>query len=262
MIKKQSVPRTHRDNVAALDSNIRAALVGLGDQNTKKSLERYFRGVVVFHGVKTPILNSFYRELASRIRELSTPDCLRLAKTLLKSPYAEEKGIAIRILHTFRTELGVDFLSQFEPEFRAHVYDWGTADTLSGKVFRHLIERGDKSATRQIVSWRNDSSLWMQRMAAVSFVWLARHGQVTEEVLRVCKRTVKNPERFTQLGTGWVLRELWLAEPKRVETFITEHYHYFSREGLRYAIEKMPIDVRKYFSNSSAFKKDVHPCFD
>jgi 3-methyladenine DNA glycosylase AlkD len=89
----------------------------------------------------------------------------------------------------------------------------------------------------------------MQRMAAVSFVWLARHGNVTNEVLRVCKSTVRNPERFTQLGTGWVLRELWLVEPNRVEKFISENYLYFSREGLRYAIEKMPEGRRKRFLN-------------
>jgi 3-methyladenine DNA glycosylase AlkD len=51
---------------------------------------------------------------------------------------------------------------------------------------------------------------------------------------------VKNPERFVQLGTGWALRELWLAEPRKVRAFLRDHYPHFSREGLRYAIEKMP----------------------
>ncbi len=82
-------------------------------------------------------------------------------------------------------------------------------------------------------------------MAAVSFVNLARHGNVTAEVLQVCKTTIKNPERFAQLGTGWVLRELWLAEPAVVEVFIKENYQHFSREGLRYAIEKMPKKLQK-----------------
>ena len=82
-------------------------------------------------------------------------------------------------------------------------------------------------------------------MAGVSFVSLARYGNVTTEVPQACKTTIKNPERFVQLGTGWVLRELWLAEPATVEEFIKEHHQCFSREGLRYAIEKMPTKLQR-----------------
>ena len=235
--------------VADIFWSIQRKLKKMGDAKTKLELQRYFRGVVDFHGIKTPELNAAYRELTQKIEKLATSDRFDLAKCLLCSSYSEEKGVAVRILHSMRKELDAEFLIQFESEFRAHVYDWGTADSLSGKVFRHLIESGDQRAIRQIVFWRNDSSHWMQRMAAVSFVWLARHGGVTANVLRVCASTIKNPERFTQLGTGWVLRELWLAEPQCVENFILENYQKFSREGLRYAIEKMPKQKREHFLN-------------
>ena len=247
-MKRQQFAQTPRvQAVETVVSLVRQKLAKLGNNEIKITQECYFHNVIVFHGLKSPSLDTLYKEVTPHILELSTQQRLELARTLLRSPYAEEKGFSARILHTCRKGLGVEFLEQFEPEFRAYVFDWGTADTLSGKVFRHLIEQGDKTATRHIVSWRNDSSLWMQRMAAVSFVWLARHGNVTTEVLRVCRSTIKNPERFIQLGTGWVLRELWLAEPERVEAFISKNYRSFSREGLRYAIEKMPKELRKQF---------------
>jgi 3-methyladenine DNA glycosylase AlkD len=245
--EEKSVMRSHA--VSALGSAIHSKLANMGDAKNKAALQRYFLGVVEFHGIKTPELNSAYRELTQQIKKLTSSERIELARCLLSSSYAEEKGVAVRILHSMRKELSVEFLIQFESEFRAHVYDWGTADSLSSKVFRHLIESGNERAIRRLVSWRNDSSLWMQRMAAVSFVWLARHGRVTAEVLSICASTIKNPERFAQLGTGWVLRELWLAEPQRVENFIRENYPSFSREGLRYAIEKMPKRKREYFLN-------------
>ena len=37
-----------------------------------------------------------------------------------------------------------------------------------------------------------------------------------------------------------LLREMYLAEPKRTISFIEKNYDLFIREGLRYAIEKMP----------------------
>jgi hypothetical protein len=49
---------------------------------------------------------------------------------------------------------------------------------------------------------------------------------------------------FVQLGTGWVLRELSRADLEGVIEFIKEHYEKFSREGLRYAIEKMDSKTR------------------
>jgi hypothetical protein len=74
---------------------------------------------------------------------------------------------------------------------------------------------------------------------------LARYGNVIAEVLQACKITIKNPERFAQLGAGWVLRELWLAESSTVEAFIKEHHQRVSREGLRYGIEKMPTKFQR-----------------
>ena len=55
-----------------------------------------------------------------------------------------------------------------------------------------------------------------------------------------CEKVIPYNERFNQLGVGWVLREMYLAEPKRTIRFIEQHYDLFIREGLRYAIEKMP----------------------
>lgn len=59
-------------------------------------------------------------------------------------------------------------------------------------------------------------------------------------------------ERFVQLGCGWLLREISLSERKRVISFIEKHHESFSREGLRYAIEKMTESERRRLMN---FKK-------
>lgn len=53
--------------------------------------------------------------------------------------------------------------------------------------------------------------------------------------------TVRRPERFIQLATGWLLRELRTAPRTlpRVVKFIEANIASFSAEGLRYAVEKM-----------------------
>jgi 3-methyladenine DNA glycosylase AlkD len=60
----------------------------------------------------------------------------------------------------------------------------------------------------------------------------------------VCERVVKNPERFAQLGVGWVLRELSVVDRPRMLRFLSDHHAELSREGLRYAVEKLPPKLR------------------
>lgn len=79
----------------------------------------------------------------------------------------------------------------------------------------------------------------------MAYVKLAKHGEHTDDIVAIVNDVIKNQERFAQLGAGWVLRELWLAEPQLVVDFITERYHLFTREGLRYAIEKMDSGLQQ-----------------
>lgn len=93
----------------------------------------------------------------------------------------------------------------------------------------------------KLEEWSKKTTLlWRQRSSCVSFVKIARYGKHNERLYRIAANAVTSPERFAQLGCGWMLRELSLADQKGVVTFIKENHDCFSREGLRYAIEKMP----------------------
>jgi len=54
---------------------------------------------------------------------------------------------------------------------------------------------------------------------------------------------------------GWVLRELSVADEDIVICFIKNHYDEFTREGLRYAIEKMNKPLQKQLLNYDKKKK-------
>lgn len=71
----------------------------------------------------------------------------------------------------------------------------------------------------------------------------------------LCKECLKYDERFNQLGMGWLLREMYLADPKGVDAFIRQHYSSFTREALRYAIEKMPEEERTALLNLNSRTK-------
>ena len=57
---------------------------------------------------------------------------------------------------------------------------------------------------------------------------------------------VKNPYRFTQLGAGWVLRDVSVHSKAIVIDFLNRHKDDMIKEAVRYATEKMsPSDKKK-----------------
>lgn len=143
--------------------------------------------------------------------------------------------------------IGVTLLDDIERIFDDTVRDWATCDGLCSTALRALLPNA--AARKRIKAWsrtsESEARTWKQRASAVAFVNEARHGQYDDDVIEVCARIVKNPERFVQLGCGWVLRELSLVDRPRVVKFIDDHAQHLSREGLRYATEKLPAAVKK-----------------
>jgi hypothetical protein len=55
----------------------------------------------------------------------------------------------------------------------------------------------------------------------------------------ICSVVVNEEARFTQLGCGWLVRELSMEDRVRAIEFIRENMGKFSSEGLSYATEKL-----------------------
>lgn len=129
-----------------------------------------------------------------------------------------------------------------------YVYDWGTCDSISGKIVGRILKIHPEYS-KIVFTWKNSEHLWTKRAACVSFVPVARFGKHNRTIKEIALTCVKSEERFVQLGCGWMLRELSLADLKLVVDFIKQNYASFSREGLRYAIEKMNPELQDELLN-------------
>lgn len=235
-------------------------LAGQADPKTKAWWELYLKGVIPFRGVK---MADIRRELHGwiqddKIAERFLPsEQKELALELIRDTYTEDKLAGILYFQEVLIPAGwvewpVDlprFADLFEDGF---IYDWNTCDWFCVRVLGPLAKQERERCARAIAGWRTSANLWRRRAAGVAFVNLAGDGEsnfpgFTTMLLDVCATTIRSQERFAQTGTGWVLREVWQAEPDRVTTFIEEHLDSFSSEGLRYATEKMPNDIKTRF---------------
>ena len=222
---------------------VRRRIVERADPAVKEGAERYFKHKLRFHGLNAPGIRGVARGVEPLLEGRPVSQVVGECFRLLHSPWAEERHVGIALLGRNVRRLPPTFLQDFEPVFDRTVHDWGACDHIAGRVLRPLVSTSPPWRKR-IVSWRNAKSPWRQRVAAVAFVNEARHGRHNREILTICRALVQNPDRFVQLGMGWVLRELFLADREVVRGFLRQHYPSINREALRYAIEKMPKSLQ------------------
>lgn len=224
---------------------IREQLLINGNSEHQKILQKYLKWVVKFYWLKASQINEIFKNLYKEIKLLDISEQKKLAFNLFDSEYFEDKSFWILILNKLvKKYLNADFLNDLKKNFEKNIYDWANCDVLSSKVNTNIILK-DSNAINIIVSRKNSKYMRVQRSACISFVRLWKTWLYNNEIISICSETIKNPERFVQLWTGWVLRELSIANLSIVEIFIKNNYKYFSREWLRYAIEKMHPEKKK-----------------
>ncbi len=126
--------------------------------------------------------------------------------------------------------------------------DWGSVDAISSAL-RQLVVLDPTRACPIFEQWGESGHTWKQRAACVTFCCVVKKPHpvmpLAPVVLRICAHTVRNPERFAQLGTGWVLRDTAVRHHDDVIAFLDTHAsRHMSREGLRYAIEQFDASQR------------------
>jgi 3-methyladenine DNA glycosylase AlkD len=172
----------------------------------------------------------------------------------MQERYAEDKLAGILYLGEVLLPEGALDWPEDVPRFAAvfqdgHIYDWNTCDWFCVKVLGPLVRREGELCARAIAGWRTAENLWQRRASGVAFVNLAKDGDenfpgFTNMLLEICAATAEHPERFAQTGTGWVLRELSLAEPEQVTGFVETHIRLFSSEALQKAVAKLDAETR------------------
>ena len=186
--------------------------------------------------------------------KLSPAKQVDVALSLIRETVAEDKLAGVLFLQEILLPLQAIKWWRDIPGFGAlfkngRIFDSNTCDWFCVKVLGPLAQQEGESCARAIAQWSRSKNLWQRRTSGVAFINLAEHGEAnflgfTDMLLEACADTVKSKERFAQTGTGWVLRELSLCEPKRVEHFLLNNLDDLSLEGLRYAPEKFPADLK------------------
>jgi 3-methyladenine DNA glycosylase AlkD len=79
----------------------------------------------------------------------------------------------------------------------------------------------------------------------VTLIIPARHGLFLPDVFRIADGLLLDSDDLVQKGYGWMLKAASEAHQKEVFNYVMKNRFRMPRTALRYAIEKMPAELKK-----------------
>jgi 3-methyladenine DNA glycosylase AlkD len=226
---------------------IETALKAHADPERARQMARYFRTGKGeygegdrFLGIPVPRLRAIAKHHA---READREDVLGL----LASEFHEVRLTGILLLvHLFdaarKKGEGGDWIDVYLSQTH-RMNNWDLVDSGAYKVLGNWLLDHDRSILYTLAASKN---LWDNRIAMIATLAFIQRGEV-DDTLRLAERFLTHPHDLMHKAAGWMLREAWVRRPAIVGDFLLCHLASMPRTMLRYAIEKMPAELRQTF---------------
>jgi 3-methyladenine DNA glycosylase AlkD len=127
------------------------------------------------------------------------------------------------------------------------INNWDLVDCSSMYILGpYFFEKNDNAVLENLAK---SGHLWSERIAIISTNYHIRQSSF-DLTFKFAKMLIHHKHDLIHKAIGWMLREIWGKGGKNeVEAFLEEHISVIPRTALRYAIEKMEEQERKYFLN-------------
>jgi 3-methyladenine DNA glycosylase AlkD len=223
---------------------LREELKQSADETTKDSARRFFKEEVKFYGVKTGAVRKIAKKYFGAMKGKDKQEIFSLCQRLLESGYGEDAAVASEWSYALRNDYERADFQVFERWVREYVDNWAKCDTLCNHTIGSFVERYPE-CLKSLKGWARSENKWLRRAAAVSLILPARKGKFVEDVLEISDILLKDRDDLVQKGYGWMLKEMSKSHQAEVYDYIMKRKGEMPRTALRYAIEKMPEDMRR-----------------
>ncbi len=224
--------------------DIRAELTALAEENLQTSGKGFFKEEIKLYGVRTALVGKVADSAFKRLKELSKTDIFELCETLWQSGYLEESFVACQWAYALRKKFEPDDFRYFDRWVSRYVSNWASCDTLCNHTIGTFIEMYP-AFLPELKKWAVSPNRWCRRAAAVSLIIPARNGKFLSESLEIADLLLTDIDDLVQKGYGWLLKAASKPYEEEIFNYVMAHRASMPRTALRYAIEKMPPEMRK-----------------
>jgi 3-methyladenine DNA glycosylase AlkD len=231
-------------------AQIRNELLAIADPEIQQSSQRYFKEEIRCYGTKTAAVIALAGKYWKVVGKRPKAEIFALCEELYQSGYMEESFIVSEWAHRLSGNYEKGDLPVFRHWIDSYVTNWASCDGFCNHTMGDFVTRYPETVG-ELKRWTQSKNRWMRRAAAVSLIVPAKQGKFLRESMEIASLLLTDTDDMVQKGYGWLLKEASREHTSEIHAFVMENRRRMPRTALRYAIEKMPKDLR-----AEAMKKD------
>jgi len=228
---------------------VRRELKAASSESARITGLRFFREEVNLYGIRADDIRRISKANYELIRHLSKQEILSLCDILWNSGMVEETFVACMWSEKLTGQFTPDDFTMLEKWVHNNVSNWASCDTLCNHTVGDFIQMYPEYII-SLKRWAVSDNRWVRRASSVSLIVPARKGKFLGDIFDIATILLEDTDDMVQKGYGWMLKAASQADQKEVFDFVMNHKSRMPRTALRYAIEKMPAELR-----SQAMKK-------
>lgn len=213
------------------------------DKKTQETSQHFFKEQIKSYGVKTEIVSKISKEFFKTIKNSTTTEVFELCEKLWQSGYIEDSFIACNWSYFIHKNYKPDDFETFEKWVSLYVNNWASCDTLCNHTIGEFIEMYPAYLSRLKIMAKSDNR-WMRRASAVSLIIPARKGKFLTDILEIADVLLLDNDDLVQKGYGWMLKAASQSHQQEIFDYVIKNKSIMPRTALRYAIEKMPKELK------------------
>ena len=224
-------------------ANVINDLISYSDEKTRVQGERFFKEDVKIRGLKNAEVDRICKEHYKNINDKSKEYIFSLCSQLWQTGYLEDSFIACNWSYNIRKLYEPADFKIFYEWVDKYVSNWASCDTFCNHTVGTFIEMYPDYVA-ELKKWAHSVNRWVKRGSSVSLIIPARHGKFLDDIFEIADILHSDKDDMVQKGYGWMLKAASQAHQDEIFNYVMSKKKTMPRTSLRYAIEKMPPDLK------------------
>jgi len=190
---------------------------------------------------------------------LTNPKIHAVVKEFKKLPLTEISKLVQNHFHEARVTAALIMVEQYRKandKTKADIFNlycqsfkfinnWDIVDLSAYKITGDYIYN-HPNLLPKIYTWIKSKDLWTRRIGVMSTFAFIRNCDLGLTI-DVCQQLLNDPHDLIHKATGWMLREVGKRDLSVLIKFLDKYTAQMPRIMLRYAIEKLPENKRRFY---------------
>ena len=222
---------------------LRAELIRNSDEETKAISQSFSKEPIKALGVKGPNVHKISKKSFKHLHSKTKTEIFGYCGKLWQSGYIEESIVACNWSYYLHKKYEPADFRVFESWLNDYVNNWASCDCLSNHTIGEFMEMYPEYMAH-LKSFATSENRWVRRAAAVSLIVPARKGKFLGDILEIADILLQDTDDLVQKGYGWMLKASSQANQQAIFDYVMHRKALMPRTALRYAIEKMPEELK------------------